>query len=102
MDVLRLDEWITANEPRDALRAGEVGYIIAGIKELKAAKVGDTVLVRGNVVTDKDYGYGYKYPVIIEDAEVTVEIATQRRINHKGGSPGLREPCILGMKGMEQ
>jgi len=37
------------------------------------AKVGDTVLVRGNVVTDKDYGYGYKYPVIIEDAEVTVE-----------------------------
>ncbi|MGE5305387.1 MAG: nucleotide-binding protein [Alphaproteobacteria bacterium] len=37
------------------------------------AKVGDTVLVRGNVVTEKDYGYGYKYPVIIEDAEVTVE-----------------------------
>jgi hypothetical protein len=37
------------------------------------AKVGDTVLVRGNVATDKDYGYGYKYPVIIEDAEVTVE-----------------------------
>lgn len=31
------------NEPRDALEAGEVGYIIAGIKELKAAKVGDTV-----------------------------------------------------------
>ncbi|MEY5029391.1 MAG: rane GTPase LepA [Pseudomonadota bacterium] len=31
------------NEPRDALKAGEVGYIIAGIKELKAAKVGDTV-----------------------------------------------------------
>jgi hypothetical protein len=37
------------------------------------AKVGDTVLVRGNVIIDKDYGYGYKYPVIIEDAEVTVE-----------------------------
>ncbi|MDQ7743251.1 translation elongation factor 4 [Hydrogenophaga pseudoflava] len=31
------------NEPRDSLEAGEVGYIIAGIKELKAAKVGDTV-----------------------------------------------------------
>jgi GTP-binding protein LepA len=29
--------------PRDALRAGEVGFIIAGIKELQAAKVGDTV-----------------------------------------------------------
>ncbi len=28
---------------RDALRAGEVGFIISGIKELDAAKVGDTV-----------------------------------------------------------
>jgi GTP-binding protein LepA len=32
-----------ANQPRDELHAGEVGYIIAGIKELQAAKVGDTV-----------------------------------------------------------
>ena len=32
-----------ATQPRDSLEAGEVGYIIAGIKELAAAKVGDTV-----------------------------------------------------------
>ena len=32
-----------ANQPRDALEAGEVGYIIAGIRELQAAKVGDTI-----------------------------------------------------------
>jgi GTP-binding protein LepA len=32
-----------ANEPRESLQAGEVGYIIAGIKELQAAKVGDTI-----------------------------------------------------------
>ncbi|MGV0959480.1 MAG: translation elongation factor 4 [Limnohabitans sp.] len=32
-----------ANQPREILKAGEVGYIIAGIKELQAAKVGDTV-----------------------------------------------------------
>jgi GTP-binding protein LepA len=32
-----------ANQPRASLEAGEVGYIIAGIKELQAAKVGDTV-----------------------------------------------------------
>ena len=32
-----------ANEPRNSLEAGQVGYIIAGIKELQAAKVGDTI-----------------------------------------------------------
>ena len=32
-----------ANAPRSSLEAGEVGYIIAGIKELQAAKVGDTI-----------------------------------------------------------
>ena len=29
--------------PRDVLRAGEVGFVICGIKELQAAKVGDTI-----------------------------------------------------------
>jgi GTP-binding protein LepA len=31
------------SEARDELRAGEVGFLIAGIKELQAAKVGDTI-----------------------------------------------------------
>ena len=31
------------SQMRDSLSAGEVGFIIAGIKELRAAKVGDTV-----------------------------------------------------------
>ncbi len=36
-------------------------------------KVGDTVLVTGKVSLDKDFGFGYKYGVIIEDATVVVE-----------------------------
>ncbi|PAT33455.1 elongation factor 4 [Vandammella animalimorsus] len=32
-----------ASSPRELLQAGEVGFVIAGIKELKAAKVGDTI-----------------------------------------------------------
>ena len=37
------------------------------------AKVGDKVLVNGKVSSDKDFGSGYRYDVIIEDAEVTIE-----------------------------
>jgi len=36
-------------------------------------KVGDTVLVTGKVSVNKDFGGGYKYAVIIEDAKVVVE-----------------------------
>jgi hypothetical protein len=35
------------------------------------AAVGDTVLVRGKLVLNKDFGSGYKYDAIIEDAKVT-------------------------------
>lgn len=35
--------------------------------------VGDTVLVRGVLLADRDFGYGYQYDLIIEDAAVTVE-----------------------------
>ncbi|MFH1811218.1 MAG: OB-fold nucleic acid binding domain-containing protein [Pseudomonadota bacterium] len=37
------------------------------------AKVGDTVLVKGTLVADKDFGAGYKYELIVEDAAVTAE-----------------------------
>ena len=36
------------SQPRDSLSAGQVGFVIAGIKELKAAKVGDTITHRPN------------------------------------------------------
>ena len=35
--------------------------------------VGDTVVVTGPVVLNKDFGMGYVYDVLIEDAEVKVE-----------------------------
>ena len=37
------------------------------------AEVGDLVLVNGKVSVDRDFGYGYTYEVLLEDAEVTVE-----------------------------
>jgi hypothetical protein len=38
-----------------------------------AAKVGDTVVVKGTVTLNKDYGHGYKYDLVVEDAKVEVE-----------------------------
>ena len=35
--------------------------------------VGDNVLVRGVLAADRDFGAGYLYDLIVEDAEVTVE-----------------------------
>jgi hypothetical protein len=35
------------------------------------AAVGDVVLVKGTVHIDRDFGAGYRYPVIIEEASVT-------------------------------
>lgn len=37
------------------------------------AEVGSTVVVRGTLTTEKDFGYGHKYDVLVEDASVTVE-----------------------------
>jgi GTP-binding protein LepA len=36
------------SHPREALTAGQVGFVIAGIKELKNAKVGDTITLSSN------------------------------------------------------
>ena len=35
--------------------------------------VGDTIVASGALTLDKDFGYGYKYNLIMENAEVTVE-----------------------------
>lgn len=38
-----------------------------------SATVGETVVLTGNIVLDKDFGAGYSYPVLLEDASVTTE-----------------------------
>ncbi len=38
-----------------------------------SAKPGDTVVVEGKVAVNKDFGSGYKYDLLVEDAKVTVE-----------------------------
>lgn len=39
----------------------------------KQVSIGDTVLISGVLEQDKDFGYGYQYDLIIQDAKVKVE-----------------------------
>jgi len=41
--IERLGVFTPRSLERDALECGEVGFVVAGIKELRAAKVGDTI-----------------------------------------------------------
>jgi hypothetical protein len=43
-----------------------------------SAKVGDIVVAKGVVHLDKDFGAGYQYPVVLEDARVTKEPLSTR------------------------
>lgn len=51
--------------------SGEAGANDLTVTTQSTAGVGDVVTIRGTVATDKDYGAGYSYPVIIEDASLT-------------------------------
>lgn len=53
--------------------SGEEGANNITVTTGQMADVGDLVLVTGVLAVNKDFGMGYKYDAIIEDAEVTVE-----------------------------
>lgn len=53
--------------------SGQAGSNDLTVTTKSAVKVGDTVLVAGKLSVEKDFGYGYKYDVIVEDAQVTKE-----------------------------
>lgn len=40
------------------------------VTSLDVAQVGETVTITGTLRTNKDFGVGYRYPVIVEDAKV--------------------------------
>ena len=53
--------------------SGEEGANNITVTSGQLADVGDVVLVTGVLTVDKDFGMGYRYDAIIEDAEITVE-----------------------------
>jgi hypothetical protein len=52
---------------------GEQGANDLTVTTDAAAEVGNTVVVRGVMAIDRDFGLGYTYEIIVENAKVTVE-----------------------------
>jgi GTP-binding protein LepA len=50
--------------PSDGLAAGEVGYLITGVKDVRQARVGDTVTSAGNPASEPLAGYDHPRPMV--------------------------------------
>ncbi|MBF0501285.1 MAG: hypothetical protein HQM09_14190 [Candidatus Riflebacteria bacterium] len=53
--------------------SGKTGSDDLTVTTSATVKVGDTVIVTGPLSVDKDFGHGYTYAVIVEDAKVVTE-----------------------------
>jgi len=53
--------------------SGKEGTNDLAVTSQQAVKVGDQILVVGTLDTDKDFGAGYTYKVILENAKITPE-----------------------------
>ncbi|MBU3694785.1 MAG: elongation factor 4 [Rhodocyclaceae bacterium] len=75
--------------PRESLSAGEVGFIIAGIKDLKHAKVGDTITLAANPASEPLEGFkeiqpqvfAGLYPVESHDYDSLRDALTKLQLN---------------------
>jgi hypothetical protein len=62
--------WLHIQDGSGSAADGSNDLVVTSAAE---AAVGDTVIITGNIVLDKDFGAGYSYPVLVEDASLTVE-----------------------------
>jgi hypothetical protein len=62
--------WLHIQDGSGSAADGSNDLVVTSAAE---AAVGDTVIITGNIVLDKDFGAGYSYPVLVEDATLTVE-----------------------------
>jgi hypothetical protein len=62
--------WLHIRDGSGSAGDGSNDLIVTSAAE---AAVGDTVVVTGNIILDKDFGAGYRYSVLMEDASLAVE-----------------------------
>jgi hypothetical protein len=62
--------WLHIQDGSGSAADGSNDLVVTSAAEVA---VGDAVVITGNIVLDKDFGAGYSYPVMVEDASLTVE-----------------------------
>lgn len=62
--------WVHLQDGSGSPEAGNHDLTLTSNNQLK---VGDVVIARGKLTTDKDFGHGYIYDLIVENAVVSVE-----------------------------
>ena len=62
--------WLHIQDGSGSATEGSNDLLVTSTAE---TAVGDTVVVTGNLVLDKDFGAGYRYAMLMEDASLTVE-----------------------------
>ncbi|MEK7698582.1 MAG: translation elongation factor 4 [Nitrospirota bacterium] len=63
-EVLEVGIFTPVKKPVDSLKAGEVGYIIAGIRDVTNTKIGDTITDAENPVSEPCAGYKDVKPMV--------------------------------------
>ena len=62
--VEQIGRFTPKRTPCDELQAGEVGYVIAGIKDIKAARVGDTITDAAQPTSESLEGFKNEKPAV--------------------------------------
>ncbi len=88
-EVMGIGIFTPKREPTGILRAGEVGYVVAGIKEIDGAPVGDTITHSMHAATEplpgfkqlKPQVYAGLFPVSADDFPAFREALSKLRLN---------------------
>jgi len=62
--------WLHIQDGSGSAADGSNDLVVTSAAE---AAVGDTVVITGKVLLDKEFGAGYSYPVLLEDASITTD-----------------------------
>ena len=87
--VEQLGVFSPRSEVREKLSSGEVGFVVAGIKELESAKVGDTITLQNDQASESLGGFkdarpqvfAGVYPVDASDYELMRDALTKLKLN---------------------